>query len=357
MNIENITNNKLHFILSIERTGSTLLSTMLNMHPNILSTYEEPFAFTLYPKYKNVTSWNSGTIKQYCKDFYLFNEGFLEMQFGTAQDLIAVLEKYKAVLTWDLVFKLTYYNFFPAKNKDEINTIVDKQLIFHTFLEEAAGIYPESKFIVLHRDPRDNALVRWRKARREKKDISYCNFALTWNYTYNRIAEKRKTIGQERFLDVKYEDLVSSPEEELKKICAFLDLPYREIMLSYHEFAKKEIPKFMEGASTTAQEVVTLLHEGLKEKPNTAKVGFWKENLKEEEVNLIWSICGKTAEQIGYKSAGTGKTVRIPFLSADHISFCLQNIFIPRLYYTFPFIFRYWIKKMKYRNSTKILKA
>ena len=113
MNSSEIKNTKLHFILSTERTGSTLLSTMLNMHPNVLSTFEESFAFTLYPKYKNVTNWTSETIKQYCYDFYLFSEGYLEIQFGSKKDFIALLEKNKPDLTCDLVFKLSYFNFFP----------------------------------------------------------------------------------------------------------------------------------------------------------------------------------------------------------------------------------------------------
>jgi hypothetical protein len=43
-------NISLNFILSTGRTGSTLLSSMLNMHPEILSVSEEPFAYNLYPK-------------------------------------------------------------------------------------------------------------------------------------------------------------------------------------------------------------------------------------------------------------------------------------------------------------------
>ena len=42
----------IHFILCTERTGSSLLSLMLNISPKVLSPSEEPFALFLYNKYK-----------------------------------------------------------------------------------------------------------------------------------------------------------------------------------------------------------------------------------------------------------------------------------------------------------------
>jgi hypothetical protein len=43
--MQDIDKISLNFILSTGRTGSTLLSSMLNMHPNVISTSEEPFAY------------------------------------------------------------------------------------------------------------------------------------------------------------------------------------------------------------------------------------------------------------------------------------------------------------------------
>ena len=77
MNIQQVKDIKLNFISATVRTGSTLLSTLLNSHPNVVSTFEEPFAYNLYPKYKNIAKWASETLQEFCFDFYLFSEGNL----------------------------------------------------------------------------------------------------------------------------------------------------------------------------------------------------------------------------------------------------------------------------------------
>ena len=42
-------------------------------------------------------------------------------------------------------------------------------------------------------------------------------------------------MGEARYREVRYEDLVEDPAGELTRLCAFLDLPYDAAMLRYHE--------------------------------------------------------------------------------------------------------------------------
>lgn len=108
----------LNFILSTGKSGSTLLSSMLNMHTNIISTIEEPFAYNLYPKYKGVTDWNEKIITEFCSDFFLFSEGKLELQFSNKNELYFILKENQKNLTGELAIKLSYLAFFPDKVKN-----------------------------------------------------------------------------------------------------------------------------------------------------------------------------------------------------------------------------------------------
>ena len=63
-----------HFILCTERTGSSLLSLMLNLHPNILSPSEEPFALYFWKKYRNKENWSEDDIVKYVDQFFLLAE-------------------------------------------------------------------------------------------------------------------------------------------------------------------------------------------------------------------------------------------------------------------------------------------
>jgi hypothetical protein len=351
LNIEQIKDIKLNFILATARTGSTLLSSMLNTHPNVISTIEEPFAYSLYPKYSKIKIWTSETIQKYCYDFYLFSEGFLEIQFGTKKDLVTLLEDNKSILTSDIAIKLTYLCFFPNKDKTQISTIIDKQLRFHFCLEKVAQFYPKSKFIILYRDPRDQCLAKYRMS--EKKNIkeNYYRISNVWNYVYETLYQAKIKIGNSRFLEIKYEDLVLNPEFELNKICSFLDIPYYEIMLKYDEQIKKEV------SITTLKEEglkeFTIFHEGLRQKVNTNKIGFWKQGLKEEEVNIIWTVCGSLAEKIGYKKKEVFVKQKLKLNNYLTFLYLLVIRTIAALYYYSPFYFKWLIKKIKYSKKFK----
>ena len=124
--MQNLDKISLNFILSTGRTGSTLLSSMLNMHPNVISTSEEPFAYNLYSKYHSVSNWNDEMIESFCNDFFLFSEGKLDAQFGSKEDLKDILKKNQSILHGINAIKLAYFAFLTNKNKSEITTIVDK---------------------------------------------------------------------------------------------------------------------------------------------------------------------------------------------------------------------------------------
>ncbi|MBN8696183.1 MAG: sulfotransferase [Bacteroidetes bacterium] len=359
--IDQIKAIQIHFIVSTGRTGSTLLSAMFNMHKNIVSPVEEPFAFNLYYKYGKITNWTSKIIDEYCYDFYLFSEGVLEAQFGSRKELQETLEKYKDDLDYHTAVKITYLCFFPERDKSNVTTIIDKQLKFHDFIEKVAVFFPESKFIILNRDPRDNALVKMKRILREKEKglihrqnkSNYWMLALIWERVYSLIYTKRDRIGSDRFMELKYEDLVADPERELMRIASFTGFEYDPVMLQYHEHTKDRIAKADE-VQDVKKQMFYQLHQGLTQRTNTDKVGFWKTEMKANDSDIVWSICSKLALQIGYTVDGSKNTQpRTREFYRTYFTFLIQNIIIPKIYYGVPFWVRYSIKKFKYGNRFK----
>lgn len=343
---------RLNFILSTGRTGSTLLSTMLNMHTEIISVSEEPFAYNLYHKYKDQSNWSDATIRDFCYDFYLFSEGKLEPQFGKPEDLVKVLKTRQSELNGVRAIKLAYLAFFPLKDKSQITTIVDKQLKFHSLLDRIAVYYPQSRFIVLYRDPRDNVLVKIRRGIKQRRNEGLLFYAKTWNYEYSLLREKISKLPAGRYMEVKYEDLVSQPEPVLKSICSFLDLPFETQMLEYDQQVKKDLQEQDASLGTTVKQHLSLLHEDLTQKPHTDKVGHWKTGLTEKDSDMVWSICGKIASDIGYKDDSC-KSVSYftPAFIKQWLRFYIIKIIIPGIYYSLPFGVTYLIKKLKYGKN------
>ncbi len=343
---------RLNFILSTGRTGSTLLSTMLNMHTEIISVSEEPFAYNLYHKYKDQADWSDETIRGFCYDFYLFSEGKLEPQFGKPEDLVKILKAHQAGLNGVKAIKLAYLAFFPLKDKSNTITIVDKQLKFHSLLDRIARYYPQSRFIVLYRDPRDNVLVKIRRGIRQKRNEGLLFYAKTWNYEYSLLRRQISRLPAERYMEVTYEDLVTRPEPVLKRICNFLELPFEPQMLEYDQRVKKDLQEQEASLGSSVKQHLSLLHEGLTQKPNTDKVGHWKTGLTEKDYNMVWSICGKTATAIGYRNEGC-KAVSYftPAFIKQWLRFYIIKIIIPAIYYNLPFGIIYLIKTLKYGKN------
>ena len=344
--MQDIDKISLNFILSTGRTGSTLLSSMLNMHPNVISTSEEPFAYNLYPKYHSITNWDDNTILEFCNDFFLFSEGKLEPQFGNKEDLAKILKSHQLHLNGNRAIKLAFFAFFPNKNKENITTIVDKELVFHHVMEKVASYYPSSKFIILYRDPRDNVLIKLKRAKKQNKKTSLLILSKTWNDQYKTILKKISALSSNRYLHVRYEDLVQNPKIELTKICDFLNIGYSDLMMTYDEKFKSDLTEKKIQISESAKSHLSIIHEGLIQKVNTDKIGIWKKELNPEESNFIWSICGETAEKIGYNSDESKKLSYFKLsLLKDLIFFNVKKINGPQLYHGLPYKLRYLIKK------------
>lgn len=354
MTIEQIKNIELHFVVSTARTGSTLLSAMFNMHENLLSPVEEPFAFNLYFKYKSIKKWTKSTIENFCYDFYLFSEGVLEPQFGTKKELQEMLEKYIDHLDYDTAVKIAYLCFVPEKDKSDVKIIIDKQLRFHHFIEKVAVFFPNSKFIILNRDPRDNVVVKMKRIKRENRiQTNYLKLANDWYRQYYLLYLKKRQIGSHRFMELKYEDLVAQPEAELKRIAKFLNFSYDEKMLQYHIKIKEKVSELIDEIDVK-KEFLVKLHQSLTQKIYSDKVNFWKNNLTQDEADTIWYVCGDLAEEIGYKEDGCQKKInKNRTFYYTKIRYFLYRVLVPKIYYSMPFFFRYIIKKIKYGNRFK----
>lgn len=344
----------LNFILSTGRTGSTLLSTMLNMHPNIISTSEEPFAYNLFPKYKNKTNWTDETIREYCFDFFLFSAGKLEPQFGKKDDLYQILKEHQAFLTGELAIKLSYLAFMPFKDKSQVNTIVDKELKSHFIVKQLSQYYPQAKFIVLTRDPRDNALVKRKRDLKKNQKRTYYLLSKIWDYEYASLLKKLARIDSKRYIIVKYEDLVSEPEKTLSRITQFLSLTYNSNMLNYDSTFNERLSSGKETLNPKTISHLEGFHAGLGQKVSTDKVGIWQKELSVEDKNLIWYMCQKTAQQLNYqREACTATFYFKPKMILEFLKFLFIIHLYTKAYHLLPYFVRYRIRKTLYSKRVK----
>lgn len=319
------------------------------MHPAVKLAMEEPFCYNLYSAYSKVTVWSQEKINQYCDDLYLFSTWRLKPQFVGREQLQKVLEEHKESLDFELVLRLTYLCFLPVKNENNITTIIDKELALHNQLYEVSEMYPQSKFILLYRNPLDSLARRNHLRKKMGKKRSFLEEAITWKYNSNNLFANKNKIDVSRILELKYEDLILDPEKELKRVCSFLELEYDVDMLNYHKVEMSN----EEGDTTSA---FASINEGITKKPMPSKIGEWKTTLSKKDAAAIWNVCGAEAVKMGYeKDSAIELTKREKGHYLLYVKLFLKKDAIPKVWSLLPYFVKKVLKRMKKKENGIVL--
>lgn len=340
---EQLNSIHVHFILCTERTGSSLLSLILNLHPQILSPSEEPFALYFYKSYKNKTLWTNKELLQFIDEFWLMAEKNLDLFFTSKEKLFAALEPYKADLPYNILIKIIYLQFYEPKPKQEINIIVDKQIKYFFYLKQLLQIFPNSKFIILVRDPRVNA--QRKKLRNLNSGSSPIYLSALWNNTYNNIYYLKKHSNQIKVL--KYEDFVSHPSSSIERLCSFIGVHFNENMLMtdgvYESFLEIQKSKIHEAHLSHLKD----FHSGLFSKINTEKLELKENEIDEIVNNKIIKITQPLLKEFGYEiSSTTNSKININ----DYFQIIKARLYRPLLiqfYLHIPLCVKLIIKRIK----------
>jgi hypothetical protein len=285
-----------HFILCTERTGSSLFSLMLNLHPNILSPSEEPFALYFWKKYRNKTYWNENDIIQYVNSFFLIAEKNTDLYFSKQQVFLENLLRHKKILNFERIVKLTYLHFIDTKDKNQITCIVDKQINYFFHLKLIQQIFPSAKYVILTRDVRDNIVSKSNRKLNWSQNPYF--LAALWNDTYNNIRQ----IKKENYIVITYESFISNPKKIMQKVCEWFDQTFNSKMIetdgvydAFLEQKKHDVdPDFLIRLQN--------FHSGLSQKPNQNKVGQYKKILDPKIIQTIEKICGQNLLEFGYET-------------------------------------------------------
>ncbi len=170
-----------------------------------------------------------------------------------------------------------------------------KDPVFTYHLPNLLRVYPDAKILITVRDGRAVALSHMKQ--RWGPGCNVYSGAKLW------LKEVRE---QKRFRDdhpencriVRYETLIEDTEEELKRICEFLDEPYAPEMFAYHEQ-----PAYL---------AKTKQSKNVFKKPDIRIANKWREALSSRQIDVIEAVAGEELVANGYELAG--KPTRIsPF--------------------------------------------
>ena len=104
----------------------------------------------------------------------------------------------------------------------------DKTPHYTSYVPLLAALFPEARFVHLVRDGRDVASA-YVDATFGPTTLS--SAAWVWRTQVTRAPEAGAVLGPERYLEVRYEELVADPEPTLRRVCSHIELPFDPAMV------------------------------------------------------------------------------------------------------------------------------
>jgi hypothetical protein len=257
----------LFFILGSGRMGSTFLYRVLKEHPQVALSNEARVIDAMHIAYNAV-------VTPYGKESHLGFQGII--RDDVRSDFVPIFLEYGRRII------LAYYE----KRFGNSFTHFGEKLPGVASSAEMSKLWPDTRFIVLVRDPRDVASSyrslqqvpdpsvlgeRWEEFMRSTIE----DFSTTWASTYGEILELVK-----EFLIIHYEDLMRDPDGTL---CRILDHLGLDANARVGETIRMAGSPDGHGTSITVED----------------SIERWRRDLTEDEALRIMTICGPVMERLG----------------------------------------------------------
>ena len=275
------------FIVGSARSGTTLLRAMLDAHPLLAIPGESHFIPRLRALRARYERRSGFDVARYCAD--LARDRYFSAWGLPADDLRADLVRV-APDTVEAAIRQTYQSYAATRGKERWG---DKTPAYVLHVGTISSMLPEARFLHVIRDGRDVS--------RSLTDLGWASSiedaALRWAFRVRKGREAGRLLGADRYLEVRYEDLISETAPTLHRICSFLDIPFDEQMAEPHRRAGSVLATLRNPEN----------HQRLHLPPT--QVRNWREELTERQVIRFEAVAGELLGSLGYERA----IDRIPF--------------------------------------------
>jgi hypothetical protein len=276
------------------RSGTSLLRTILTNSDALVVHKTEPhYILELYERFGHTVTDLPAAL-----DFLLAHEKFPRDEVDVAK----LGEELKGRASVSLS------EFLRTALKGLTRTRPDKPLVlkhprFILHLDLIKTLFPDLRVIHSVRDPRANVMsqrTRW-------PATGLWEAATRW-----RASVREGRVWQQRgvtpYLEVRYEDLLTTPETTCSAICEFLGIPFSESLLTFDHVEREWNP--------------TRPGEGTKrhyQRFEQQRIDKWKKHLAPHEVKLIEDRCRHGMELFGYEATSPQVALGeyVPFYLAE----------------------------------------
>ncbi len=280
-------------LLGVRRSGTTLFRVMLDRHPDVAIPDESYFIPQLADRHRGGID-----VDRFVDDL---------RRLSTLRDWGVTPDEVRARLRPGLpvgeAIGAVYDAYAAKQGKSRWG---DKTPLYMQYLGLLERLFPDALFLHLIRDGRDAAVSfrempagvvteGWAHPR------SIGDFAAQWRTEIRAARKLGERVGSARYVELRYEDLVSDPSRELSRACAFAGLAYDPVMLSY----------------AGEVDVSAKPHQQSLARPPTVGLRDWRKELSPEDVAAFEAVAGDLLAELGYEvslpeaAAGPGLSARL----------------------------------------------
>jgi hypothetical protein len=270
-------------IIGTQRSGSNLFRLMLNQLDNVIAPHPPHILQRFFPVMNHyLKSDNEINFQKLVDDVCRMVELNPVQLVKNTLDRIKVLENCSDRTLISLFHSI--YDYF-AKEEDA-KYWVCKSMANMNFVDELETSDRKHYYIHLFRDGRDVA-CSFKKAIVGEKHIYH--LAKKWKHDQERCLQLAKKVDDFRYICIKYEQLIQNSSAEIKKVCKFLNITFKEAFMNYHE---------SEASKSTAKSGKMWANVG---KP-LMKNNFnkYRKQLSKEEIIIFEHIAGDMLVKLGY---------------------------------------------------------
>lgn len=287
------------FIGGHPKSGTSLVRSLLDGHPQLVVYPEESVFFRRYlPRVNGLD--HAGQLRlaeETLLHIFTWNNsapppsqaGFLDRDYSAIPfdrvraAMTGLLERYGVRHPGDILSAAVLaYGEVSGHWQPTAQRWVEKSPYNEFYAPQIFAWWPEARVVHVLRDPRDN----YASYRRKHSSWGAEFFASNWRRSTQAGFDNQAQFGENRYLLLRYEELVRTPEQALQQLCAFLDIENHPALTQPTRAGQD-----WEGNSMFAQ-----VFKGI----SAAPTGRWTESLLAREAAMIEWIARPQMAAAGY---------------------------------------------------------
>jgi hypothetical protein len=286
------------FICGHPKSGTSLITALLDGHPEVIAYPEETMFFrrflpaingkTLSEKIEiaekqliHIFEWNLSDPPEHQKGYP--DRDYSDISFDAIREKMqCYLDQHKDKDSEFLNAVMVSFGEVSGLVNERTKHWIEKTPYNEYYSEKIFEWWPKARCIHILRDPRDN-FVSYRK---KHPNWSPQMFANNWVKSAKAGRTNIEKFGSTRYHLLKFEDLLTKPEEIMRELANFLELTWDECLLM-----PTRAGDAWRGNSMFAEK-----YQGISQKP----LMRWREELSPYDQALLQAISGRLMKTLGY---------------------------------------------------------